>query len=75
MSPAPLRAAFLRRQAVAFELGINRHTLARLIKRDLTFPRFFAISPGVEVVARDDLEAWIAQKRLQSRVAQLAAAK
>lgn len=73
MSGPPLRAAYLRRQAVAFELGITRHTLARMIERDESFPRFFAISPGIEVIARDDLEAWILQKRNGSRMKRLLA--
>lgn len=71
MSAKPIRAAYLRRQAVAFELGITRHTLARMIKNDTTFPRFFAISPGVEVIAREDLEAWVLRKRTDSRMARL----
>lgn len=55
---------FMRRQAVAFELGVSRHTLTRMLKRDPTFPRFFAITPGVEVVARADFERWLREKRL-----------
>jgi len=64
---------FMRRQAVAFELGISRHTFARVYKRDLTFPRFFEITPGIEVIAREDFELWIVQKRLASRALILAA--
>lgn len=73
MTRPPLRAGYLRRKAVAVELGITRHTLARMIERDKSFPRFFAISPGVEVIAREDLEAWILQKRNDSRVGRLIA--
>ena len=61
--------------AVAFELGITRHTLARLIAKDKTFPRFFAITAGIEVIAREDLDAWIARKRTESRLVDLLEAK
>lgn len=61
-------SSFLRRQAVAFELGINRHTLARLIKGDPTFPRFFAISAGIEVIERQDFERWLQRKRAAARM-------
>lgn len=64
----PIRATYLRRQAVAFELGITRHTLARLIAKDKSFPKFFGITPGIEVIAREDLDAWIARKRAESRL-------
>lgn len=70
---APMRAAYLRRKAVAVELGIDRHTLARLIERDPTFPRFFAITPGIEVIAREDLDEWMSRKRRESRIARLIA--
>lgn len=69
----PLIRQYMRRQAVAFELGITRHTLARLLLKDGTFPKFFAITPGIEVIARRDFDRWIRQKRLQSRVKDLAA--
>lgn len=68
MKKEPLRAAYLRRQAVAFELGITRHTLARLLKKDKSFPRFFSITEGIEVIAREDLDHWIRQRRIASRV-------
>ena len=57
---------FMRRQAVAFELGISRHTIARMLKRDADFPRFFEITPGIEVIARADFESWLRNKRLQA---------
>ncbi|HEU4459700.1 MAG TPA: hypothetical protein VFR90_11305 [Methylibium sp.] len=63
-------ATFLRRKAVAFELGITRHTLARIIATDKRFPPFFEISPGIEVIERSDLEKWIRQKKLTARVLQ-----
>lgn len=59
-------ASFLRRKAVAFELGITRHTLARVIKTDPEFPRFFEISPGVQVIERADLEKWLRRKKLSA---------
>lgn len=60
---------YMRRKAVAFELGINRHTLARMIKTDPTFPPFMEITPGVEVIARDDFERWLREKRLAALTA------
>lgn len=64
----PAKAHFMRRQLVCFELGITRHTLRRMLARDPTFPRFFEITPGIEVIDRRDFEAWIQDKRLRSRV-------
>ena len=55
---------FMRRQAVAFELGISRHTIARMLKTDASFPRFFEITPGIEVIARADFDGWLRNKRL-----------
>ena len=55
---------FMRRQAVAFELGISRHTIARMLKTDATFPRFFELTPGIEVIARADFDGWLRKKRL-----------
>ncbi len=57
---------YMRRQAVAFELGLSRHTLARMLKRDPTFPRFFEITPGITVIARADFDRWLREKRLKS---------
>ena len=57
---------FMRRAAVALELGISRHTVARLLLSDATFPRFFEITPGIEVVARADFDGWLRKKRLKS---------
>ena len=70
MKAEPARASFMRRQAVAFELGITRHTLARVLKNDPTFPRFFAITPGIEVIERLDFERWLQRKRLAARLNQ-----
>lgn len=57
---------YMRRQAVAFELGVSRHTLSRMLKRDPSFPRFFEITPGITVIARTDFDRWLREKRLQS---------
>lgn len=65
-APTRRNASFMRRQAVAFELGITRHTLARIIRKDATFPAFFAISPGIEVIERLDFERWLQRKRLDA---------
>ena len=70
---ATVRALYMRRQAVAYELGVTRHTLARLLAKDATFPRFFAITAGIEVIARTDFEQWLEHKRLASRTKLLAA--
>lgn len=55
---------FMRRQAVAYELGVSRHTIGRMLKADATFPRFFEITPGIEVIARSDFDNWLRKKRL-----------
>jgi predicted DNA-binding transcriptional regulator AlpA len=55
---------YMRRQAVAYELGVSRHTLARMLKTDITFPRFFEITPGIEIIARADFDGWLRNKRL-----------
>lgn len=55
---------FMRRQAVAYELGVSRHTISRMLKADSTFPRFFEITPGIEVIARADFDNWLRRKRL-----------
>lgn len=57
---------YMRRQAVAFELGISRHTISRMLKADATFPRFFEITPGIEVIARVDFDGWLRNKRLKA---------
>ena len=61
---------YMRRQMVAYELGISRHTLARMLKTDVTFPRFFEITPGIAVIARADFERWLREKRLAALAAQ-----
>jgi predicted DNA-binding transcriptional regulator AlpA len=68
MAKEPVRAQFLRRQQVAFELGISRHTLARVIKADPDFPRFIPITPGIEVITRADFEGWLRSKRFAALV-------
>lgn len=60
----PVFRRYMRRQAVSFELGISRHTLAKILKTDATFPRFVQISPGVEVIAKIDFDRWLRGKRL-----------
>ncbi|MDP2007840.1 MAG: hypothetical protein Q8K45_19380 [Rubrivivax sp.] len=74
-SAPPLHAQYMRRQHVAWELGITRHTLSRLLRKDETFPPFFAITPGIEVIARSDFEQWIHHKRVASRAMNLIAPK
>jgi predicted DNA-binding transcriptional regulator AlpA len=55
---------YMRRQMVAYELGISRHTLARMLKGDTSFPAFFEITPGIAVIARADFDHWLRKKRL-----------
>lgn len=57
----------LRRKEVAAMLGIGRHTLARLIRSDPTFPRFFDISRGISKVRAREVSRWIQEKELQAR--------
>jgi len=57
----------LRRKGVAAMLGISRHTLARVIKSDPTFPRFFELSPGISMVRARDISRWLKQKELHAR--------
>ena len=71
MRAEPVMSRYMRRQAVAFELSIGRHTLSRMLKRDATFPRFFQITPGVEVIAREDFDRWLREKRLASQMRQV----
>lgn len=59
----PMAAAFLRKKAVCVELGITRHTLARIIATDKRFPVFFEIAPGIQVIERRDLAAWVRLKK------------
>ncbi|MBL0420514.1 helix-turn-helix domain-containing protein [Ramlibacter sp. AW1] len=63
----PEHAAFLRRQQVAYELGVSRHTLRRMIERDPEFPRFFALTPGIEVIERSEFERWLLRKKIAAR--------
>jgi predicted DNA-binding transcriptional regulator AlpA len=58
---------FMRQKAVAYFLGISRHTLARIIARDATFPRFIELSPGIRLVRKSELEAWLRRKGLDAR--------
>lgn len=73
--PAPVHAQYMRRQHVAWELGITRHTLARMLAADASFPKFFAITPGIEVIDRSDFNRWVQQKRLSSRAKLIASPK
>jgi integrase len=66
--PTPQAGKFLRRKAVCVELGITRHTLTKIISTDKRFPAFFDISPGIAVIERTDLEAWVRLKKNIARV-------
>jgi predicted DNA-binding transcriptional regulator AlpA len=59
----------LTRAEAAHELGISYRTLTRTLERDPTFPRFVALTPGVQVIARVDLEEWVAAKFVRDRAA------
>lgn len=71
----PVHAQYMRRQHVAWELGITRHTLARLIANDASFPKFFAITAGIEVIDRGDFARWVEQKRLSARAERITSPK
>ncbi len=63
---AAVISQYMRKQLVAYELGISRHTLARMLKVDNSFPRFFEITPGIAVIARADFDHWLRKKRAMS---------
>ena len=67
----PAMSQYMRRQQVAFELNIGRQTLARMLKSDPTFPAFFDITVGVSVIAREDFDKWLREKRLRSQMGRL----
>jgi predicted DNA-binding transcriptional regulator AlpA len=56
----------LRMQGVADMLGISRHTLRRLIKKDPTFPRFIELTPGIRMVRARNIRAWLRKKEVES---------
>ena len=58
----------LRRGHVERRLGVSRWTLARIIHTDPTFPGFFELSPGIEVIRQDRLEAWLRLREIEARV-------
>jgi hypothetical protein len=58
----------LRRGQVELLLNVSRWTLARIIANDPTFPGFFELSPGIEVVRHDRLMAWLRVRELEARV-------
>jgi predicted DNA-binding transcriptional regulator AlpA len=58
---------FLRQKAVAFYLGVSRHTLRRIMERDPNFPRFIELSPGIRLVRKSEIEAWLRKKGLDAR--------
>lgn len=64
-----IRQGYLTRGQVALELGISYKTLTRMTKADASFPRFVSITPGLQVISRADLEAWIAAKFVRERAA------
>lgn len=58
----------LRRGHVERLLNVSRWTLARIIASDPTFPSFFELSSGIEVVRQDRVEAWVRLRELGARV-------
>lgn len=58
---------WLRQKQVAALLGVSRHTLARIVKGDPTFPRFVELSPGVRVVRERLVRRWLAEKEFAAR--------
>lgn len=68
-SQRTVRAGFITRQEVAYQLGVSLRTLRRTERADPSFPRFFALTPGVWVIARTDLDAWVQAKVTRARAA------
>ena len=60
------RIELLRRKQVCHMLGIDRHTLRRVSENDPDLPRFWQIAPGIDVVEREQLDAWLRVKKVQS---------
>lgn len=60
-------AKLLRRKGVADMLGVSRHTVSRIMKKDPTFPRFIQLSCGIEVVRAREIKAWFLGKELEAR--------
>jgi predicted DNA-binding transcriptional regulator AlpA len=58
---------FLRKQGVAYLLGISRYTLRRIMQKDPTFPRFIELSAGIHMVRQSDVEGWLRRKELATR--------
>lgn len=56
----------LRMQGAADMLGISRHTLRRLMKKDPTFPRFIELTPGIRMVRARNIRAWLRKKEVES---------
>ena len=65
----PVRLQFMRKKQVAYELGISRHTVGRMVKNDPEFPTFFEITPGIEVIERAAFDRWLISKRVKARIA------
>ena len=65
---APAHLQLMRKKAVAYELGISRHTVGRMIKSDPDFPTFFEITPGIEVIERAAFDRWLIGKRVKARL-------
>ena len=57
---------WLRKEGVAELLGISRHTLARIIKRDSTFPLFVELSPGIHMIRTSKVMEWRRRKEFES---------
>ena len=60
------RIELLRRKQVCHMLGVDRHTLARIAANDPDFPRFWQIAPGIDVVEREQFDAWLRVKKVRS---------
>lgn len=64
---APEDDTLLRQKGAAALLGVSRHTLARIIANDPTFPKFICLSPGIRMVRARDVRAWLRSKELSAR--------
>lgn len=63
-----IRSRLLQRKQVAAELGITRGTLRKIEVTDRSFPAFWALSAGIEVITRQQLDAWVEQREEIGRI-------
>ena len=60
------RTKILRQSEQAKRLGCSRWTVRRIGADDPTYPKTVQVSPGIEGVFEDELEAWLESRRVAS---------